>query len=103
MLFGGAKYRAKRMGLPFDLDIEWVAKKLESGVCEMTGIPFVRESSSEYKTHPLTPSLDRIIPSVGYTKDNVRIVCFAVNLARSDWGDEVLFKVAHALVQAGAA
>lgn len=36
---------------------------------------------------------------MGYVEHNVRLVCFAVNQARSDFGDEVLMKIATALVE----
>jgi hypothetical protein len=47
-------------------------------------------------------SLDRIIPVLGYVRGNVRVVCFAVNQARSDYGDEVLLIIAKALVERAA-
>lgn len=74
-----------------------MAAKLEKGVCELSGIVIERVAPGDYRTHPFAPSLDRIQPSKGYTKENVRLVCFAVNRARSDWGDEVLLKIARAL------
>jgi len=36
---------------------------------------------------------------MGYKKSNVRLVCFAVNRARSDWGDEVLLTIANGIVK----
>ncbi|HYA74262.1 MAG TPA: hypothetical protein VEF36_14015, partial [Roseiarcus sp.] len=36
---------------------------------------------------------DRIDTKGGYTKSNVRIVCFAVNVMLMDWGTQVLDRV----------
>ena len=44
--------------------------------------------------NPRAPSLDRLDNSKGYTLDNVRLVCWAFNLARGVWPDEVFHKLA---------
>lgn len=43
--------------------------------------------------NPFAPSLDRINCGGGYTKDNTRIVCVAVNVAINTFGDDVFFKM----------
>lgn len=83
--------------MAFDLDAAWLKEKLASGICELSGLQIERVAPGAYRTHPFAPSLDRIEPGLGYVKSNVRLVCFAVNRARSDWGDEVLMKIAIAL------
>jgi hypothetical protein len=101
-LLGNAMDRAKKGKLPFNLDRDWVTEKLRKGVCEVSGLPLERVPRTEgggSRTHPYAPSLDRIVPSLGYVKWNVRMVCFVVNQARSDFGDEVLMIMARALVE----
>ena len=83
---------------PYELDHDFVKRKLEAGICEATGLPLIRTAPDGVKINPFTPSLDRIIPSLGYIPSNVRLVCFAFNRAKSDWGDEVLLQIATALV-----
>lgn len=97
VLLNYARDRARREGLPFDLSREFVRKKLDRGVCELSGIGFRREPPGRHKTHPYAPSLDRVTPALGYVESNVRLLCFAVNRARSDWGDDVLLAIAAAL------
>lgn len=99
LLLNYARDRARRNDLDFDLDREWIAKKLATGVCELSGLFLKREFSGNFKTDPYAPSLDRVKPELGYVKPNVRLVCFAVNRARSDWGDEVLLTIASGLVK----
>ena len=106
-LIEGAQWRSKKHGLPFTLsggDIVAVIHRA-GGRCEITGIPFskyskynVRRSS---RRRPFAPSLDRIVPERGYTRDNCRLVLLAVNIAMSDWGLPVLMEIASALVRNG--
>lgn len=101
-LLGNARDRAIKAGVPFSLSREWLEEKLALGVCQLSGLPLERKPRTEgngSRTHPSAPSLDRIIPAMGYVEHNVRLVCFAVNQARSDFGDEVLMKIATALVE----
>lgn len=99
VLLNYAKDRARRAAVPFTLSREFVTKKLEAGVCELSGLPFERVPPGQYRTHPYAPSLDRIDPKKGYVESNVRMILFVVNRARSDFGDEVLLTVASALVK----
>lgn len=96
-LWKGAKARAESKGLPFDLTKEWIAEKLLQGKCAVTQIPFVREKSGAI--HPFSPSIDRIIPVLGYTKSNCRVTVFALNAARGHWGDDVLKQVCEAFMK----
>ena len=99
MLLNNAKDRARKSGVSFDLSREFIEKKLEAGACELSGIQFVRMPQRQHRAHPFAPSLDKIDPTKGYVDGNVRMLCFAVNQARSDFGDEVLLTVAAALVK----
>lgn len=95
---GRAKSRGKLKSMPFDLDMEWAlaeAKK-QKYRCAITGIVFFEQKKTGSKCDPFAPSFDRIDPSKGYTKDNVRIVVFAVNAMMMDWGLGVFAVVAQA-------
>ena len=47
------------------------------------------------------PSIDRINATKGYTKDNVRIVCLAANVAMMQWGENVLYIMAQSIYERG--
>lgn len=71
--------------------------------CALTGIKFdygiphdIRDLETRYR-RPWAPSLDRINSMLGYTPENVRLVCIAVNIARQDFPDSILYKLADAL------
>jgi hypothetical protein len=96
-----AGYRAKHNGLGCDLTRSYLKEIVakQNGVCALTGLPFdttVREKSS--RPSPYQPSLDRIDCKLGYVPGNVRVVCFAVNVALNEWGENVFLRIATAAV-----
>jgi hypothetical protein len=94
-----AKMRAKAKGIDFDITVEWAIEQMKDSDyrCPVSGIPFdVKESVASF-ARPHAPSLDRINSKGGYTKDNVRVVTYAVNMAVADWGEEILAQVANGI------
>lgn len=80
-LIAAIKHRATRRRVSFDLDYEWAIEKLSTGICEVTGMKFNITASSRVFT---SPSVDRVIPEHGYTKDNCRMVVWVYNSAKSE-------------------
>ena len=79
-LVSAARRRAKRDGLAFDPSI--TEELREAGVptvCPIYGTPIVAGSRSG-----ASPSLDRVVPSVGYVRGNVRIVSWLANRHKND-------------------
>ncbi|MBA1446257.1 MAG: hypothetical protein M3H12_15285 [Chromatiales bacterium] len=66
------------------------------GYCELTGIPFNYGECA--KGSPYRHSIDRINSDTGYSINNCRIICLAANYAINKWGDDVLRKIARALL-----
>ncbi len=64
-----------------------------NGRCQVTGIPFSNYKPEGKRISPYMPSIDRIDSSDGYVKENCRLVCFCVNLAMNEWGEEVIEKI----------
>ena len=84
---------------PVKITEEWVAAKLETGVCELTGIPFDLNKSNKYSHNPNSPSLDRIDSSKKeYTEENTRVVLHSVNVALNQFGLEHFLKIATAII-----
>lgn len=69
------------------------------GRCALTGLAFHggRFGTGKAK-RAFWPSIDRIDPEVGYTRDNCRLVLTAVNFALNAWGDEVFMRIARAAI-----
>jgi hypothetical protein len=96
-LLHAARERAAIRNLPCDLseaDIVYLIDR-SKGRCELTKVPFSSGRPYGCARRPFGPSLDRIEPCIGYTRSNCRLVCFAVNVALSDWGEEVFSRLAH--------
>lgn len=57
--------------------------------CEVTGVDLVL---SNRNFNPYTASIDRIDPSKGYTKDNVRIVCLIYNYCKNRFNEDTVIQ-----------
>jgi hypothetical protein len=72
-LLNNARTRARKKGLPFDLVVEDLAVP---DVCPALGIPLIKRVG---RFHNNSPTLDRLIPELGYVKGNVRVVSYRAN------------------------
>ncbi len=77
-----SKRPKKRNTGDFDLTKEDILSRIQSGFCEATGMPFDLSVKG-----PFSPSLDQVVPSKGYTKDNIRVVCLIYNLMKSNFDE----------------
>lgn len=94
-LLRAARERASARGQAFDLDVAWLLPKIEAGVCEATGEPF--DFNTSYSSRVWSPSLDRINPLVGYTKNNTQVVAWIYNAAKGVGTHEDVLKLARAI------
>src|ERR1019366_3486233 len=97
-LMQGAKNRAKKYHHIFALDSHFLLElwNNQSAKCALTNIPFEFENNTIHDTNPFAPSIDRINSTGGYTKDNVRLVCVAVNYALNEFGEETFKQICEA-------
>lgn len=85
-MFYDARKRALELGLPFSLDPENIHIPTH---CPVLGMELTLKGSRDSR-----PSLDRIIPSRGYTPENARVISFRANRIKSDATEEELLLVA---------
>jgi hypothetical protein len=78
-LLKNAKERAEKKNLPFDITEDDI---VIPEICPVFGIPIVVGSSLEERDN--SPSLDRVIPKLGYVKGNVRVISFKANSLKRD-------------------
>jgi hypothetical protein len=92
--------RAKDKNIEFDLDMNEIHMTLANGKCVKTGHEFViKEKGRNYKDRsPFAPSIDKIDPSKGYTKDNIQVVCWWYNSAKGRYTDEEVLELCKAVV-----
>jgi hypothetical protein len=89
-----ARRRAARLGIPFTLresDLEM------PDVCPALGIPLVSGAGAGGRQggRDNSPSLDRLRPEAGYTKENVRVISTRANRIKSDATSAELLAVAR--------
>ncbi len=73
-----AKARAKLANVPFDLCVDDLTLP---EFCPVLGIPLIMAENHQADN---SPTLDRLIPSLGYVKNNVIIVSAKVNRIKND-------------------
>ncbi|KKL89438.1 hypothetical protein LCGC14_1914670 [marine sediment metagenome] len=81
-----AKKRAKNKRIRFNisvLDLPDVPK-----YCPVLGVRII--VNNRMGPHDRSPSLDRIIPKLGYVKNNVRVISYKANRIRSNANTEEL-------------
>jgi len=88
-LFFAAKWRAKKYGIPFDLKVEDI---IIPKLCPVFNKPFI---FSIGRKHGLSPSLDRVVPSKGYIKDNIIVVSWRANAIKNDATPDELVALAN--------
>lgn len=88
-----ARHRAKSRGMPCELVPEEIQAIIDNGICELTGIAFDLNTPRAWNA----PSLDRINSSEGYTKENTRVVLYALNVAANTWGENRILEIASAI------
>lgn len=79
-MFIRVKSRAKTNGVAFNLEPSDIVIPER---CPVLGIPIVQNHGRRGYFQD-SPSLDRIVPSLGYTKGNVRVISQRANQLKSD-------------------
>lgn len=91
ILYSSARARAKKKNIPFDItkdDFEIPE------YCPILGIKLEINFGTQGGWF-CSPSLDRIIPSLGYVKGNVRVISLLANNMKSNANNEQLLKFAE--------
>lgn len=91
-LLSNVRSRARANSIPFNLDIDWVTEKYELTHCEVTGLPF----SDQFG--PFCRSIDRVIPEIGYIKENCIMTVLIYNKAKGQWAFDDVMRMARALI-----
>ena len=87
---------AKLRGLPFEIPYDYYREGILEGKCQRTNIEFVMDEAWPV----VSPSLDRIDSSKGYTLDNVQFVVWMYNAAKHKKGtDKQLLRFCMELVR----
>lgn len=83
-----AKNRAKAIGVPFTITLEDICIPQ---TCPILGVPLVRGLADGMQN---SPSLDRIIPELGYVPGNICVISHRANRIKTDATPDELRRVA---------
>ncbi len=89
ILFKAIRYRAKRKGIPFNIEASDI---VISDLCPVLGLKL---EMSLRQMSPASATVDRIEPAKGYTKGNIIVVSLKANVIKSDATVDELLRVAH--------
>ena len=85
-ILSGAKNRAKKEGIQFNIELEDI---IIPEFCPLLGIKL--SLTNDNSNIDNSPSLDKIIPSRGYTKGNVMVISHRANTIKSNASiDEIM-------------
>jgi hypothetical protein len=90
VMLNNARARARRKKVPFDIELDDI--KIPDR-CPALGIPLFHDWGSQ-GAGPNSPVLDRLHPSRGYTKDNVRVISHLANSIKHNSEPKIIRKVA---------
>ena len=91
-----SKKRAKKFGILNNLELQDIG---EPSHCPVLGIQLNWYNTG--KAQDDSPSLDRIIPELGYTKGNIIVMSMKANRIKNDATSDELYKVANWLASKG--
>lgn len=91
------KHRAKTKNIPFNISLKYLLS-IKSDVCPVFNTELLWAQKRK-KNDINSPSLDRIIPKLGYVEGNVAFISFKANNIKSDANCEELEKVLNWLKQ----
>jgi hypothetical protein len=95
-----SRHRALKKNVPHSIDGYTLDRLLvdQKWCCAVSGVTLhPPRTETDFHRDPLGPSLDRIIPHLGYVDGNVRIVSNIVNTAMNEWGAEALLELIDAI------
>jgi hypothetical protein len=102
-LFHNAKGRARKYGVPFEITHAYVLELLTYAQhCPYLGIPIWCRNEdgsvswAQKGNGPNNPSVDRIIPALGYVRGNLEVISHKANAIKSDYSLEELAARMHA-------
>lgn len=84
-----ARTRAKKTGLPFDIKKEDIHLPMR---CPVLGM---RLKMNDGKCGPNSPTLDRIVPELGYVRGNVAVISLLANTIKGNATSDQILSVAN--------
>lgn len=96
-LLQSRRVESEKRNWPFELTDEWACARW-TGRCEITDLEF--QKNAVRGPHPFSPTIDKIVPELGYTQANSRFVIWGVNALKGTGTDADMYFIAEAIVAA---
>lgn len=97
MLWIAAKARSKKQNLPFDIELSDI---IIPEYCPILDIKIERKEYGKGGSfQPNSPSLDKIIPSLGYVKGNIMVISMKANIMKCNATIEELLKFSQNMIK----
>lgn len=87
------KSRARKKGIPCDIDADWLRDNMPTH-CPVLGIELIRKSIRTDDSAS-SPTVDRLIPALGYVRGNIHIISRRANNIKSDASIDEIRRVAQ--------
>lgn len=95
-VLAGIRIRSRKFDIPFDLTLEVLIEMAsETPVCPIFGVPLQYGLKGRRGYHPYSPSVDRVVPTLGYVRTNVIIISNRANTIKNNATPEELMLVAN--------
>lgn len=91
IMLASAKARAKKFGVPFSITKEDIQSVIVD-TCPILGIPLSHNFGTSGSYTDNSPSLDRIIPELGYVVGNIAVISMKANKIKSNESDPTIFR-----------
>lgn len=86
--FWACKHRAKKSNVKFSITLQDLIDMFPSdNLCPILKVPFVWGTKNNKE---LSPSIDRMIPELGYIKGNIKFISYKANRIKNDSSIEIL-------------
>lgn len=97
--FLGARDRAFKKQIPFNVELEDLINlwNKQRGLCALSGIKMTFELKMGRTSTNV--SIDKINKDLGYTKDNIQLVCMACNQMKSDLSETEMYQFCKNVVE----
>jgi hypothetical protein len=90
-MFYGARSRAKKRGLPFNITKEDVfASWPLDNCCPIFGMPF--QINTRKGSHYDSPTLDRAVPEQGYVRGNISVISWIASMLKQNCTDPAVIR-----------
>ena len=100
VLLGSIQHRSIKKQLEYDLDVDWLMALIQAG-CPKLGVSFeLGDVGKDFGTRSAyAPSVDKIDPLKGYTKDNCQVVSWWYNCAKQQFSDDRMIELCRQVIE----